>query len=238
MPAMVDRPDCLEQNLTEALAVLPRAYPSLTWMTAQASRLLAEEIERSVKEGEEGRMYAPDQFTFSFFPRDMEPWAAHTSQFRQDLARCVGSALKACGLLAIRDPYITLASDPTLLARRVRTIAWHSRDPSKFIKTLPVSQEGVSREAAVGAVLRGGRATALPDPVRQSDRRPQVGHRSRPRRSACLPPARRNPLAAQSVRPGGPAIDGRHVGQRPADPAPSAHTGGCHHDRRDPAHLW
>ena len=158
IPRMADRRDTLQQNLTEALAVLPGTYPSLAWMTAQASRLLAEEIERSVKEGEEGRLYAPDQFTLSFFPRDLEPWAAHTSQFRQDLARYVRSALKACGLLAIRDPYITLASDSSLLARQVRIIAWHSRDPLKFSKTLPVSQKGSPERALSGAfVVVGGR---------------------------------------------------------------------------------
>ncbi len=153
MPTMTARQECLHRNLVEALADIPRTFASLTWLTAEASRLLAEEIERSVKEGEQGRMYAPDQYTLSFLPRDMEPWAGHTSQFRQDFARRVRSAVKACGLLAIRDPHITLASDPTLLARQVRVIAWHSRDPSKFSKTLPVSREGTPERPPSGAFV-------------------------------------------------------------------------------------
>lgn len=158
MPTMVDRLQCLHQNLIEALAVVAHTYPSLTWMPAEASRPLAEEIERAVKEGEQGRMYAPDQFTLSFFPRDLEAWASHTSQFRQDLARCVRSALKACGLLSVRDPNFTLASDPSLPARQVRIIAWHSRDPLKFSKTLPVSQEGSPERPPSGPfVVVGGR---------------------------------------------------------------------------------
>lgn len=158
MPSMTDRRQCLDQHLEEALAVLSPTYPSLTWLAVGASGLLAEEIDRSVKEGEPGRMYAPDQYTLSFFPRDQEPWVSLASQLRQDLARCVRSAVKACGLLAVRDPHITLASDPALLTHQIRVIAWHSRDPVKVSKTLPVSQEGTPENPPAGAfVVVGGR---------------------------------------------------------------------------------
>ncbi|MGH2627959.1 MAG: FhaA domain-containing protein, partial [Anaerolineales bacterium] len=163
---MTDRRERLHESLVEALAELYGTYPSLTWLGAEASPLLADEIDRTVKEGERGRLYAPDQYTLSFFPRDMEPWAANASQLRQDVSRGLRSCVKACGLLAIRDPHVTLASDPTLLPRQVRVIAWHSRDPVKFSRTLPVSEEGTPEEPPSGAFLVvGGRQ---PFPIRSA----------------------------------------------------------------------
>lgn len=155
---MSDRRQCLHDNLVEAFEELPGSYPSLSWLPSEAVPLLAEEIERSIKPGGQGRLYAPDQFTLSFFPRDMEPWAPNSSQFRQDVARDVRAAVRACGLLAVRDLHVTVAGDPTLLARQVRVIAWHSRDPLKFSKTLPVSEGGAPDQPPSGAfLLVGGR---------------------------------------------------------------------------------
>lgn len=150
---MTDRDLCLNQNLFAGLAGLPAAFPSLAWLAPEVSRLFADEIERLIKEDEQAHAYAPDQYTLSLAPRDLEQLAEHASQLQIDIARGLRGALKSCGLLVIREPHVTLASDPTLSSRQARATAWHSRDPLKFSKTQPTADPSAPGRPPPGAFL-------------------------------------------------------------------------------------
>jgi hypothetical protein len=150
---MSERLDCMRKEFQAALREVVRRHASLAWLPATAGELLAEEAARSLKDDAQGRVYAADQYTLSFFARDLEQISTHASQVQLDLSRGLRSGLAECGVLVVRDPHVTLATDPTLGVRQVRVIAWHSRDPLKFSRTMPVQQTGAEPKPPAGAFL-------------------------------------------------------------------------------------
>jgi hypothetical protein len=93
---------------------------------------MTNEISACARKGKEGQAYAPDQYTLSLNPQDFEELREADPQSQNELSKTLKNALKQTGFLLIRNPHLTLATDPTLARKEVRVIAWHSSDPLQF----------------------------------------------------------------------------------------------------------
>jgi hypothetical protein len=97
---------------------------------------LASEISSCTRVDSQRRAYAPDQYTLSLNPLDFEDLKQRARHTQVRLSTAVLRALEKSGFLLIRDPHVTLATDPTLARNEVRVIAWHSSDPLQFSKEI------------------------------------------------------------------------------------------------------
>ena len=97
---------------------------------------MSNEISACARTDSKGQSYAPDQYTLSLNPQDFEDLRQNAPTAQTDLSKALSKALDATGYLYIRDPNITLATDPTLPRQDVRVIAWHSSDPLQFSKAM------------------------------------------------------------------------------------------------------
>jgi len=97
---------------------------------------MTNEISACSRTDSRGQSYAPDQYTLSLNPQDFDDLRQNAPSAQNDLSKAISKALDACGYLYIRDPNVTLATDPTLPRKDVRVIAWHSSDPLQFSKEI------------------------------------------------------------------------------------------------------
>jgi hypothetical protein len=97
---------------------------------------MSNEISACARTDSKGQTYAPDQYTLSLNPQDFEDLRKNTPTAQTDLSKALSKALDETGYLYIRDPNVTLATDPTLPRQDVRVIAWHSSDPLQFSKEM------------------------------------------------------------------------------------------------------
>lgn len=97
---------------------------------------MTNEISACSRTDSRGQSYAPDQYTLSLHPQDFDDLRQNAPSAQNDLSKAISKALDACGYLYIRDPNVTLATDPTLPRKDVRVIAWHSSDPLQFSKEI------------------------------------------------------------------------------------------------------
>jgi hypothetical protein len=97
---------------------------------------MSNEISACARTDSKGQSYAPDQYTLSLNPQDFEDLRQNAPTAQTDLSKAISKALAATGYLTIREPNVTLATDPTLPRQDVRVIAWHSSDPLQFSKEM------------------------------------------------------------------------------------------------------
>jgi len=89
----------------------------------------------------EGQRFAPDQLTLSVHPSNVTELNRWTKDLQREVGQRLQSALVDAGLKLAREPHLTLATDPTLTAGKVRVIAWHSSDPLHLSHTLTTTYE-------------------------------------------------------------------------------------------------
>jgi hypothetical protein len=108
------------------------------------AKQLASEVALALRQGAEGRTFAPDQFTLSLHPADVRTLMSSNPQVQDDLARILQKALTTSGYTLARYPHITLSSDPTLTTGNVRVIVWHSRDPLSLSQQQDLPAEDIA----------------------------------------------------------------------------------------------
>jgi hypothetical protein len=122
----------LDQHLsTLIVAIFSQSNHEVVSADVFAQRL-SQEIAAGVRLDNLGRSFAPDQFTITLNPGDAEHLSQSSPQAHSDLSLTLKRALESSEYYLIRDPHITLASDPTLDLKDIRVIAWHSSDPLQF----------------------------------------------------------------------------------------------------------
>jgi hypothetical protein len=97
---------------------------------------MTNEISACARQDSRGQAYAPDQYSLSLNPIDFEELQNTDPRTQNELTGALKLALDQTGFILIRDPNITLATDPTLGRKDVRVIAWHSSDPLQFTKEI------------------------------------------------------------------------------------------------------
>jgi hypothetical protein len=111
--------------------------PSGEYVSREAiANQMTNEITACSRTDSRGQSYAPDQYTLSLNPKDFEDLRKNAPTTQSELSKALSKALDAIGYLYIRNPNVTLASDPTLNRKDVRVIAWHSSDPLQFSKEI------------------------------------------------------------------------------------------------------
>ncbi len=118
--------DQLQPFIDELLKAIPKAkYPR-----AEVVAQWANEIQSGAKQGEGGHRYAPDQYTMSMHPKDFGGLDQDGNGPHSNLMDALRASLESGGYKLMREPHITLATDPTLERSAIRVIAWHSSDPA------------------------------------------------------------------------------------------------------------
>jgi len=87
---------------------------------------LIREVSNTARKDESGKSYAPDQYTLSMHPQDVDELLLVAPRIQSDLSKGFERILSDGGYTLIREPHITLATDPTLPRSEIRLIAWHS----------------------------------------------------------------------------------------------------------------
>jgi hypothetical protein len=90
---------------------------------------LTQEVGNATKRTEQGEIYAPDQYTLSMHPSDIELLLEFAPQFQTELANRIRDTLNWLNFKLVREPHITLATDPTVNRWEVRVFAWRSSNP-------------------------------------------------------------------------------------------------------------
>jgi hypothetical protein len=124
--------DVIITNITNSFVGSSGEYVSKEAIANQMSN----EISACSRTDSRGQSYAPDQYTLSMNPQDFEDLRQNAPKAQTDLSEALSKALDATGYLYIRNPNVTLATDPTLPRKDVRVIAWHSSDPLQFSKEI------------------------------------------------------------------------------------------------------
>jgi hypothetical protein len=124
--------DLISNYITNSFVVPSGEYVSKETIANQ----LTNEISACSRTDSRGQSYAPDQYTLSLNPQDFEDLRRNAPMIQNELSKALAKALDATGYMYIRDPNITLSTDPTLKRSDVRVIAWHSSDPLQFSKEI------------------------------------------------------------------------------------------------------
>jgi hypothetical protein len=134
---------------------------------------LTEEISVCTRVDQRGRTYAPDQYTLSMNPSDFEDLHQTSPQIQTELSNALSTALGNADFIAIREPHITLATDPTLERSEIRVIAWHSSDPLQFSKEINEEKIEQITQPPAGAffIIEGKRYFSLDQKVIKIGRR-------------------------------------------------------------------
>ncbi len=126
----MDDPSILVDQLQAFVDQLLKAMSKGKFPRAEVVAKWAGEIQAGAKEGEGGHRYAPDQYTMSMHPKDYVGLTHDGNVSHSDLMEALRTSLESAGYRLIREPHITLATDPTLDRSTIRVIAWHSSDPA------------------------------------------------------------------------------------------------------------
>jgi hypothetical protein len=124
--------DLLSVNITDTFEKSSKEYLAIEVIASQ----MANEISACSRKDSRGQSYAPDQYTLSLNPLDFEELQEHDPAAQGNFSNAISKVLDATGYLYIRNPNVTLSTDPTLSRKDVRVIAWHSRDPLQFSKEM------------------------------------------------------------------------------------------------------
>lgn len=140
---------------------------------AEVASQVARAMEDGVRQGEDGTVYAPDQYALTLSPSDAETVLREAPNIQEDLARGLLEAARAAGYAMLREPHIMLAADPTLGQGDVRVIVWHSSNPLEFTQAMPREPKTTPGTIPEGAflIIDGVRHFPLDRPVINIGRR-------------------------------------------------------------------
>ncbi len=119
----------LEQRLREMLSDTLGRIPQAGMSAADIAVQLNGEIAVATRRFGSGAAYAPDQYTFSMHPLDARLVLEYDPQIQSELGRRLREALALEGLAMVREPQVTLATDPTIRRGELRTLVWRSSNP-------------------------------------------------------------------------------------------------------------
>jgi len=122
----------LEELITNSMQATLRDPTSEIASASAIAQQLTHEISACARVDDEGRSYAPDQYTISLNPLDFDYLRQRAPQAHRHLSAALLSALNDSSLSFLKNPQFTLATDPTLARSEFRVIAWHSSDPLQF----------------------------------------------------------------------------------------------------------
>jgi len=148
---MKDRISTLEKQLETLIAITLAESVGQSLSATAVAHQMSLEISSATRIGQQGKPYAPDQYTLSLHPTDAESLPKNIRQGLVELSHRLLEAMRESGFSLIREPYITLATDPTLQRGETRVIAWHSSDPLQFSKELPPEQVERLNQPPTGA---------------------------------------------------------------------------------------
>lgn len=121
----------LEEQLNGFIDELMAALPRGKFEREAIAAMWAREIRAGAKSADDGRLFAPDQYTLSMHPKDYDALTKFDSTPHSRLSDALRDSLSASEYRLSREPHITLATDPTLDRAQIRVIAWRSSDPAK-----------------------------------------------------------------------------------------------------------
>ncbi|HKY83405.1 MAG TPA: FHA domain-containing protein [Anaerolineales bacterium] len=142
----------LQELLRDGLATPMQSLMGEPPIWAVVAEHLTREVGATAKHDSRGVVYSPDQFTLSLHTVDARTLAGNSPNVQVELARVIQAALAQAGFSFVRNPHVTLSSDPTLKIGEARVIAWHSRDPLSLSTEAGVPEEPLT-PPAVGAFL-------------------------------------------------------------------------------------
>lgn len=153
MGDMEDLLGSLEEAVARAIRSSLTRLPWRKFSVALVARQLAKEIVASARRDKEGALYAPDQYTLSINPRGTGELDTSPPDVQERLAQDLRRALEGVDFRLVRQPHVTLATDPTLPAGEVRVIAWHSSDPTELRREIEAPEEAEVDRPVPGAFL-------------------------------------------------------------------------------------
>lgn len=121
----------LEEQLDGFVDELMASLPRGKFEREAIAAMWAREIRAGARQMEDGRSFAPDQFTLSMHPKDYDALTKSDTTPQTRLTDALRDSLLAADFRLTREPHITLATDPTLNRAQIRVIAWRSSDPVK-----------------------------------------------------------------------------------------------------------
>ena len=119
----------LEKDVQAFFEGLFSGLPGAGFSPGAIAQHLAREVVNATKRTDEGRVYVPDQYTLSMHPLDVEVLLRLSPHFQADLAYRLRDVLGRMGFLLVREPHVTLATDPTVAQWEIRVFAWRSSTP-------------------------------------------------------------------------------------------------------------
>jgi pSer/pThr/pTyr-binding forkhead associated (FHA) protein len=144
-------------SLAEAInTAIRRSLKRLPWRKFSVSEVvlhLAKEVVECSRWDKHGRAYAPDQYTLSIHPHQTGSLERSPPEVQRELGLALQKALEASDFLLVREPHITLATDPTLASGEIRVIAWHSSDPLEFTDEFKETPEVEAEQPSINAFL-------------------------------------------------------------------------------------
>ena len=163
----------LEQRLREMLDDTLGRVPQAGMSAAEIARQLSGEIASATRRFESGAAYAPDQYTFSMHPLDAKLVLEHAPQIQAELGRRLREALAVEGYAFVREPQVTLATDPTVERGEVRTLVWRSSNPLRVATPNRPQTAEAAEKVPAGAflVIDGRRNFPLVKPLIRIGRR-------------------------------------------------------------------
>jgi hypothetical protein len=131
---------------------------------AMGNGLLHNELEKAI---------APDQYAITMHPEDVVKLLDHAPDLTADLSRGLMEVARKSDYMLGREPFITLAADPTLGHSSVRVIAWHSANPLEFTQAMSKEPKTTPGRLPDGAylIIDGARHFPLDRPVVNIGRR-------------------------------------------------------------------
>lgn len=141
MSLMEEQLKQLEEQLNGFIDELMAALPRGKFERDAIAAMWAREIRAGAKPSDEGRPYAPDQFTLSMHPKDYDALTKLDTTPQTRLSDALQRSLSDSEYRLTREPHITLATDPTLDRAQIRVIAWRSSDPVKDARTADDNEE-------------------------------------------------------------------------------------------------
>jgi|Deesub1362A_J573_1020465.scaffolds.fasta_scaffold05621_3 hypothetical protein len=154
-------------KLRQSFSGTSQNLPALRAIAGQ----LVQEIASVARRDPQGTIYAPDQYTLSLNPVDAEEIAQRARFAQTELSNILQESLNSVGIRLIRQPHVTLATDPTLEVNTVRVIAWHSADPLQFSKQIPEEPSGTRPPPGAFLIIEGKRHFPLTRQVIKIGRR-------------------------------------------------------------------
>ncbi len=150
MRSQLDRLEQRIKNLVEGnLANLLDGQLTASSIASQLTSAMAE----VVKEDDEGRHFAPDQYALTLHPEDANSLLKQDPEVHNKLAAGLMEAARSSRLLMAKDPQITIAADPTLARWEIRVVAWHSGTPLAFTHPMNSAETSASPALPAGAFL-------------------------------------------------------------------------------------